>query len=71
MKPTFSAPAPHKPVLSIPAFQRGPAPWGKTKTYDLINSGVLETVRIGGRQYIVMASFNRLATPAQVAEADQ
>jgi hypothetical protein len=62
MKTANAAPV-QKPALSIPAFQRGPAPWGKTKTYELINSGVLETVRIGGRQYVVMESFNRLVTP--------
>jgi hypothetical protein len=65
MKTTVSAPAPQKPVLSIPAFQRGPAPWGRTKTYELINSGVLKTVRIGGRNYIDMKSFDRLITPAE------
>ena len=63
MKITSSV-LPQRPILSIPAFQRGPSPWGKTKTYELINSGVLETVRIGGRQYIVMASFHRLIRPA-------
>jgi hypothetical protein len=68
MKTTFSAPSPHKPVLSIPAFQRGPAPWGRTKTYELINSGVLETVRIGARNYIVMESFSRLTSPPRAAK---
>lgn len=68
MKTAFSVPAPQRPLEPIPVFVRRIAPWGKTKTYELINAGILETVRIAGRQYIVMESFNRLATPARTAE---
>jgi hypothetical protein len=56
-------PAALKPLLSLPEFHRGPAPWRRTKTYELIASGELETVRIAGRQYLVMESFYRLCTP--------
>jgi excisionase family DNA binding protein len=33
---------------------------GKTKTYELINSGVLETITIGRRRLITMASAEAL-----------
>jgi hypothetical protein len=53
-------PVPPKKVKSIPDFLREDAPFERNKTYELIKSGALETVRIGGRQYIKMASFDRL-----------
>jgi len=34
------------------------------KTYELIKYGDLQIVRIAGRQYVVMASHERLITPA-------
>jgi hypothetical protein len=49
-----------KKVKSIPAFLKEDAPWGRNKTYELIKSGDLKTVRIMGRQYVVMASFDQL-----------
>jgi hypothetical protein len=50
-------------VKSIPRYQREDAAWGRSKTFDLIKDGERKTVRIGGRQYIVMASHDRLITP--------
>jgi hypothetical protein len=55
---------PQKKLKSIPDFIREDAPFGRNKVYEFIRDGVLKTVRIGPRQYIVMESFNRLATPA-------
>jgi hypothetical protein len=52
---------PKKKIKSIPRFQEEDAPWGRNKTYELIKAGELKTVRIGGRQYIVMASFDQLS----------
>jgi hypothetical protein len=34
-------------------------PWGRTKLYELIEAGELETVRQGNRRYIVAASYHR------------
>jgi hypothetical protein len=55
---------PPKKIKPIPRFIEQDEPFGRTKVYDLIKSGELETVRIGGRQYVVMESFDRLITPA-------
>ena len=59
---------PAKKVKSIPDFIREDAPFDRNKTYKLIASGDLQTVRIGGRQYIKMESFNRLIGEASAAE---
>ena len=56
-------PLPQKKIKSIPDFVRQDAPLGRNKIYQLIKDGSLRTVRIAGRQYIVMASFERLITP--------
>jgi hypothetical protein len=56
---------PQKKVKSIPEFLKDDAPFGRVKVYQLIASGDLETVRIGGRQYIKMASFERLIGEAR------
>ena len=56
--------SPPKKIKSIPRYQREDAAWGRSKTYELIKSGDLQTVRIAGRQYVVMASHERLITPA-------
>jgi hypothetical protein len=56
--------SPPKKIKSIPRYQREDAAWGRSKTYELIRSGDLQTVRIAGRQYVVMASHERLITPA-------
>jgi hypothetical protein len=56
--------SPAKKIKSIPRYQREDAAWGRSKTYELIKSGDLQTVRIAGRQYVVMASHERLITPA-------
>ena len=45
-------------TLTIQAFGRA-AGIGLTKTYQLINSGVLETVVVGKRRLIVVASYRR------------
>jgi hypothetical protein len=57
-------PKPKKKLKPIPAFIREDAPFGHSKVYDLIKDGTLKTVRLGGRQYIVMESFERLIPPA-------
>jgi hypothetical protein len=36
---------------------------GPTKGHELINQGVLKTVRIGGRRYVTFESLERLGTP--------
>jgi hypothetical protein len=36
---------------------------GKTKGFELINSGVLKTVRIGKRRFVTFESLERLAVP--------
>jgi excisionase family DNA binding protein len=43
---------------------------GSTKTDELISEGVLETVRIGRRRLVKIASVHRLAgiTPGQVED---
>jgi hypothetical protein len=50
-------------VKSIPRYQREDAAWGRSKTFELIRSGDLQTVRIGGRQSILMESHECLITP--------
>ena len=52
-----------KKIKSIPRYQREDAAWGRSKTYELIKTGDLQTVRIAGRQYIVMSSHEKLITP--------
>jgi hypothetical protein len=49
-----------KPLKSIPDFIKEDAPWGHSKTWDLIKAGTLKTVRVGRRQYILMSSFTDL-----------
>ena len=52
---------PHnKKIKSIPDFLKEDAPFGRNKCFELIRSGDLKTIRIGGRQYIRMESFARL-----------
>jgi hypothetical protein len=46
-------------TASIPAFCRLSG-IGRSKLYELINSGTIKTVRIGKRQFIVIASFRDL-----------
>lgn len=53
-------PTPQKEIKSIPDYQREDAAWARNKTYQLISTGKLETVRIMGRQYIRMDSHRRL-----------
>jgi len=56
------SPTPQKKIKSIPDFIKEDAPFGRNKVYELIKSGDLKTVRIGGRQYVVMSTFDRLIT---------
>jgi hypothetical protein len=46
-------------TASIPAFCRISGV-GRSKAYELINSGAVKTVRIGKRQFIVLSSFHEL-----------
>lgn len=39
---------------------------GKTRAFSLAASGQLDTVMIGGRRYVVMASLNTLAERLQI-----
>lgn len=34
--------------------------FGRTKTYELINKGLIETRRVGGRVFVVDASVKRM-----------
>jgi hypothetical protein len=43
-------------LISIPDFI-ATEPYGRTKVYELIEAGELETVRDGKRRYIVAASY--------------
>jgi excisionase family DNA binding protein len=38
---------------------------GRTKIYDLINAGELETVKIGTRRLVTIASIRKLVEPEQ------
>jgi len=62
-EPMGMSESPPKKIKS-PRYQREDAAWGRSKTYELIKFGDLQTVRIAGRQYVVMASHERLITPA-------
>lgn len=42
---------------------------GKTKTYELISEGLLDTVQIGTRRLVTIASIKRLIETAQANEA--
>ncbi len=39
----------------------------KTKVYDLINDGTLQTVKVGRARLILRSSLNALITPVQAA----
>jgi hypothetical protein len=41
---------------------------GRTKTYELINEGILETVTIGSRRLVTIASIERLVEAARANE---
>jgi hypothetical protein len=43
-------------LISLPDF-REREPWGRTKVYEMIEAGELETVYQGKRRYIVTASY--------------
>lgn len=42
---------------------------GKTKAYDLISEGRLETISIGSRRLVKVASIHRLVEAANIGEA--
>ncbi|AOL94498.1 helix-turn-helix domain-containing protein [Porphyrobacter sp. LM 6] len=42
---------------------------GKTKTYELISEGLLDTVTIGTRRLVTVESIRRLVEKAQMDEA--
>jgi hypothetical protein len=54
-------------TASIPAFCRMSGV-GRSKVYELINSGAVKTVRIGKRQFIVLSSFHELIARQLPAE---
>ena len=54
-------------TASIPAFCRMSGV-GRSKAYELINSGAVKTVRIGKRQFIVLESFRDLIARQLSAE---
>ena len=43
---------------------------GRTKIYELINSGELESLRVGRRRLIKLASVNALLSPDPSAQPD-
>ena len=43
---------------------------GRSKAYELINAGDVETIRIGQRQFVVLASFYRLIEKQLAAKRD-
>ena len=42
---------------------------GKTKAYDLISDGSLETISIGSRRLVKVASIHRLVEAANIGKA--
>lgn len=42
---------------------------GRTKTYELIDEGLLETISIGSRRLVTLASIERLIEAAKMDEA--
>lgn len=42
---------------------------GRTKTYDLISEGLLETVSIGSRRLVTLRSIDRLIEQAEIGGA--
>ncbi|MXO49223.1 helix-turn-helix domain-containing protein [Erythrobacter vulgaris] len=42
---------------------------GKTKAYDLISEGLLETISIGSRRLVKVASIHRLVEAPNIGEA--
>ena len=42
---------------------------GKTKAYDLISKGRLETISIGSRRLVKVTSIHRLVEAANIGEA--
>ena len=38
---------------------------GRTKLYELISNGVIETTKVGTRTLVVVASLKRVAEPAK------
>jgi hypothetical protein len=44
---------------------------GITRTYELIDAGLLASVLIGRRRYVMRESLERLATPPEAAEQDR
>lgn len=40
---------------------------GRTKLYDLISKGTVETTKVGTRTLVIVASLRRLAEPTKTA----
>lgn len=57
-----SPPPPPKPITVTIADALSLSGLGRTKLYELINDGMLETVKIGRRRLIKMESLERLLT---------
>src|SRR6266853_614950 len=54
------------PIMSLPNFRR----WtghGNSTTHELINAGLVETIRVGSRQYVVMDSYLRMISEQRSA----
>jgi hypothetical protein len=58
-------------VISIPdALRDGPngkGPFGRTRLYELIGDNTIETVVVGRRRYIKVASWRKLFATAEAA----
>jgi len=61
-------PIPERFAIPIPeAGQYGG--WGRSKTYELIEDGRLETIKIDGKRLVVVASLLRLLESARATSS--
>ena len=60
---------PRKRVLSVDEYGEAYGP-GRTKTYELINAGLLKTITVGTRRFILVDSAEALLAQ-QIAETSR
>ena len=63
IRKTEILPADLKPITTTVAEAKRLSGLGHTKLWELIGSGVLETVRVGRRRLVIYASLCRLLAP--------
>jgi hypothetical protein len=57
-------------TATIPEFRRLSG-IGRSRIYELLNAGELESIHLGARRLIVIDSYRRLLTKLQAAEVGQ